>query len=51
MRMQPNQPRVYVMPLVKEKPPPLPATAPPTQRELVRASLLARSDASSTAKA
>jgi hypothetical protein len=48
--MQPNQSRVYVMPLVKEKPPPLPATAPPTQRELVRASLLARPDAGSTAK-
>jgi hypothetical protein len=39
--MQTDHPRVYVMPLVREKPPALPAT-PPTQRELVKASLLAR---------
>jgi hypothetical protein len=40
--MQTDYPRVYVMPLVREKPPAPPATQPPTQRELVKASLLAR---------
>ena len=43
--MQTNQSRVYVMPLVSEKLPPAPATPPPTQRELVKASLLACPDA------
>jgi hypothetical protein len=40
--MQTDHPRVYVLPLVKEKPPALPATQPPTQRELVKASLVVR---------
>ena len=38
--MQTHPPTIYVMPLVKEKPPP-PPTAPLTQRDLVTASLLA----------
>jgi hypothetical protein len=42
--MQTNQSRVYVMPKVSEKLPPAPATPPPTQRELVKASLLACPD-------
>jgi hypothetical protein len=45
--MQPNQPRIYVMPNVREKLPTVPAPRPPTQRELVKASLLARPDAGS----
>ena len=40
--MQSDYPRVYVMPLVKEKPPALPAPQPQTQRELVKASLVVR---------
>jgi hypothetical protein len=42
--MQTDHPRVYVTPLVSENPPALPVTPPPTQRELVKASLLARRD-------
>jgi hypothetical protein len=49
MRMQSDQSRVYVMPLVSEKHPPVPATPPPTQRDLVKASLLARPSSESTA--
>jgi hypothetical protein len=48
--MQPNQTRVYEMPLVKEKSPPSSATPPATQRELVKASLLACPPPSSPTK-
>jgi hypothetical protein len=40
--MQVNQSSTYVTPVVKELPPPIGGTTPPTQRELVLASLLAR---------
>jgi hypothetical protein len=48
--MKTNRPRVYVMPLVREKPPSAPDTSPPTQRELVKASLLTRPSSDSTNK-
>jgi hypothetical protein len=40
--MHTSHPHVYVKPVVKEKPPSSPAPPPPTQRELVKASLLLR---------
>jgi hypothetical protein len=40
--MQNDKPHVYVMPVVSEKLPTAPTTPPPTQRDLVKASLLAR---------
>jgi hypothetical protein len=47
--MQTDHSRVYVMPTVKEKPP-VPVDSPPTQRELVKASLLARPSSEPTNK-
>ena len=40
--MQPKQSRVYVVPVVNEKHPPVQAPVPNVQRELVKASLLVR---------
>jgi hypothetical protein len=45
--MHTDHPRIFEMPLVREKPPSMAATPPPTQRELVKASLLARPSAGS----
>jgi hypothetical protein len=49
--MRTNQPNVYAMPQIKHKPRPAAATPPRTQRELVKASLLARPTRSPTTKA
>jgi hypothetical protein len=40
--MRSNQPRIYVMPVVRENPPSSSPSVPQTQRDLVRASLLIR---------
>jgi hypothetical protein len=46
--MPTNRRRIYVMPLVKEKPPTGDGAPRPTQRELVKASLLTRPSPGST---
>jgi hypothetical protein len=49
--MQNDPPREFMTPVVTELLPSSPATPPPSQRELVEASLLARPSSSSTTKA